>query len=208
MIIHTKKKLFAGLTCWLAFAGILAAVVTRQGWVREFDRRVYAFTQPVRPWKTGLFSIITTCGDPFVIDVLTFFPILLLIYKRHFRQALWVGVMQYIGYLLVIGIKYSVLRVRPIHRLVNVGGYSFPSGHTFATTIFMLTVLSLVWPVLKKRWQRCLLVIAIIFVIVLVMLSRVYLRAHFPTDVTAGLLLALGWWLLFSVYFFVKVNNI
>lgn len=200
MTIHTKKKLFAGLACWLVFAGILVGVVTGQGWVREFDRIGYAITQPVRPWKTGLLSIITTCGDPFVIDILTLFLVLLLVYKRRFRQALWVGAIQYVGYLLVIGIKYSVLRVRPIHRLVNVGGYSFPSGHTFAISIFMLTILSLFWPVLKKRWQRYLLVIAVISVITLVKLSRVYLRAHFPTDVTAGLLLALGWWFFFTVF--------
>ena len=200
MTIHTKKKLLAGLACWLVFTGILVAVVTGQGWVREFDRIGYAITHPVRPWKTGLLNIITTCGDPFVIDILTFFLVLLLVYKRRFRQALWVDAIQYVGYLLVIGIKYSVLRVRPIHRLVNVGGYSFPSGHTFATSIFMLTILSLVWPVLKKRWQRYLLVIAVISVIALVMLSRVYLRAHFPTDVTAGLLLALGWWFLFVIF--------
>lgn len=200
MTIHTKKKLLAGLACWLVFTGILVAVVTGQGWVREFDRIGYAITHPVRPWKTGLLNIITTCGDPFVIDILTFFLVLLLVYKRRFRQALWVDAIQYVGYLLVIGIKYSVLRVRPIHRLVNVGGYSFPSGHTFATSIFMLTILSLVWPVLKKRWQRYLLVIAVISVIALVMLSRVYLRAHFPTDVTAGLLLALGWWFLFIIF--------
>lgn len=200
MTIHTKKKLLAGLACWLVFTGMLVAVVTGQGWVHEFDRIGYAITHPVRPWKTGLLNIITTCGDPFVIDILTFFLVLLLVYKRRFRQALWVDAIQYVGYLLVIGIKYSVLRVRPIHRLVNVGGYSFPSGHTFATSIFMLTILSLVWPVLKKRWQRYLLVIAAISVIALVMLSRVYLRAHFPTDVTAGLLLALGWWFLFIIF--------
>lgn len=200
MTINTKKKLFGGLACWLAFAGILIAVVTGQRWVRNFDRIGYAITLPVQPWKTCLLSIITTCGDPFVIDFLTLLLILLLVYKRHFRQAIWVGAIQYIGYLLVIGIKYSVLRVRPIHRLVNVGGYSFPSGHTFATSIFMLTILSLVWPMLKRHWQRYLLVIAVICVIVLVMFSRVYLRAHFPTDVTAGLLLALGWWFFFTVF--------
>lgn len=110
--------------------------------------------------------------------------------------SLWYGALQFVGYLLVIGVKYSVTRARPSNRLVHISGYSFPSGHTFATTIFTLTIVTLLWPHLRKHWLQWLVGLIASLFIILVMVSRVYLRAHYATDVSAGFFLALGWWLI------------
>lgn len=92
--------------------------------------------------------------------------------------------------------KYTILRSRPDHKLIPANGFSFPSGHTFATTVFFLAILSLLWPHLKQRWQRVTGGILTAVWILLVMASRVYLRNHFTSDVLAGLFLGTGWWLL------------
>ena len=63
-------------------------------------------------------------------------------------------------------------------------GYSFPSGHTqtFATWSSLVALL------LKKKW-----ISAIVSVmIVLVALSRMYLGAHYPSDVVVGAALGVG----------------
>lgn len=60
-------------------------------------------------------------------------------------------------------------------------GYSFPSGHAMGFTAFFLPVL----PMNKKRWPK----IMAIGAILLVAVSRVYLRVHTPLDVLSGILL-------------------
>ncbi|MCH5378418.1 phosphatase PAP2 family protein [Limosilactobacillus reuteri] len=104
--------------------------------------------------------------------------------------------LQFIGYCLVILIKYSVTRFRPSFRLINVSGYSFPSGHTFSTVIFTFTILALLLPYCKVKWQKVFLEIIGALWIIIIMYSRVYLHAHFTSDVIGAFLLASGWWLL------------
>lgn len=108
---------------------------------------------------------------------------------------MWYGAVNFIGSLLLLMVKHTVLRPRPLHRLVKIGGYSFPSGHTFGTTVFVLTVVVLLWPLLRRHWQRWLVALLAAIIILTIMYSRVYLRVHYASDVMAGLLLAAGWFM-------------
>ena len=62
-------------------------------------------------------------------------------------------------------------------------GYSFPSGHSQTASTLYASLMRF----FKKRWLSILLSI----LIVLVMVSRMYLGAHYPTDVLVGCLLGL-----------------
>lgn len=73
-------------------------------------------------------------------------------------------------------------------------GFSFPSGHVFMAAIAVL----IIW-----RWNDCYIidveqksVIRLIGIIRIgsVAASRIYLRAHYPSDVLGSLLLAGFWW--------------
>ena len=84
-------------------------------------------------------------------------------------------------------------------RLDTATGYAFPSGHTqgFATWSSFFAVK------LKKTWL-CVLVGVLI---VLVAISRLYLGAHYPSDVLVGVALGVGIAIL-SNYLFGKVNDV
>lgn len=196
MKAEEKQQLIYGGLCWLAFIIILLALVDGRTWITTLDHFGYQLTQPTMPGKTTFFRIFTKFGDPVNLQIITLVLMVFLWWRKRISDSLWYGALNFIGYTLVILVKYTVTRPRPSARLVKISGYSFPSGHTFATTVFVLTIVALLTPVLKQRWQRWLLALVAAFFIILIMYSRVYLRAHYASDVTAGLLLAAGWWLI------------
>ena len=88
-------------------------------------------------------------------------------------------------------IKHIVRRARPdtiYARTMNIRNYSFPSGHTFGSTVFYGLLAYLAITELAPLSGRLIaaLLVAVIF---LIGLSRVYLGAHFPSDVVVGWLL-------------------
>jgi undecaprenyl-diphosphatase len=90
--------------------------------------------------------------------------------------------------LLNILLKYTFRRARPeIEHLVEVGGYSFPSGHSMVSASFYGMLAYIIWSYLREKEKPSWPVIIIGGVLILLIgLSRIYLGVHFPSDVVAG----------------------
>lgn len=193
-------QLIGGVAGGIIFFILLLGVLVHVQWVILVDNAGYQLLQPTTPLKTHTYIWITRLGDPRVAQPLTVAICLLLWWQKRGADALWYLGVQFIGYALVIMVKYSVLRPRPFGKLWPANGYSFPSGHTFATTILAFTVLALLFPVFHFSWQRWLSSLLAAGWIIAVMASRVYLRDHFASDVCAGLSLAVCWWSITSTF--------
>jgi membrane-associated phospholipid phosphatase len=93
-------------------------------------------------------------------------------------------------------VNIIVLRPRPngvAHTTSNLMGYSFPSGHV--GFFVWLSVLAMVL-LARNRLPRPLYIACWVLAIVLVMaaaLSRIYVGAHWPSDVVGGLLVGVAW---------------
>ncbi len=92
------------------------------------------------------------------------------------------------GWLLNTLLKNIFQRTRPdVLHLIEVGGYSFPSGHAMISTAFYGMLGYLLWLNLRERakpaWPVAVITPCLIFFIGV---SRVYLGVHFPSDVIAG----------------------
>lgn len=194
--MHKKAQIGFGLFCWILFGVLLFNVLTNSSFIHTLDGEGFTLTAPVSKIKTTILTELTFMGDPVTVGIVTIGLMLFLWRRGRATDSVWYGMLQFIGYCLVILIKYSVTRLRPPFRLIGVSGYSFPSGHTFSTVIFIFTLLALLLPYCKAKWQKILLKIVGALWIIIIMYSRVYLRAHFTSDVIGSFLLAIGWWLL------------
>ena len=72
-------------------------------------------------------------------------------------------------------------------------GPGFPSGHTTVGMVFFGLLAYLLYPHLQKRWQRILLVVGVIVLLLYIGISRLFQGVHYPTDVLAGYALGLAW---------------
>jgi len=111
------------------------------------------------------------------------------------RVGRWEGLMIPLGSaanLLNYLIKYAVDRPRPAAPLVEMLAHeqysSFPSGHAFFTIIILGLLTYFIVPELHKVYWRRLFLACSIITIILLGLSRVYLGAHWPSDIVGGYL--------------------
>jgi undecaprenyl-diphosphatase len=86
--------------------------------------------------------------------------------------------------------KWAVDRPRPAAPLVHTAGQSFPSGHAANSVGWFALALALT-VLLSSRAARVAIVTAGALLTLLVGLSRIYLRAHYLSDVIAGEALAI-----------------
>ncbi|HET9248733.1 MAG TPA: phosphatase PAP2 family protein [Actinomycetota bacterium] len=112
-----------------------------------------------------------------------------LAYRRRWRALVTWVVTWALAELILAGAKTFFHRGRPPLPLVDVVGFSFPSGHAVAgaaTAVALVLVLLPAGPA-RRRWELA----AVAFAFVMAS-SRVYLQAHWFSDVVAGVLLGTG----------------
>lgn len=125
-------------------------------------------------------------------------------FLRHKPAIILSGVSVWLALGVSTLLKHVVERSRPLTDYVthmHIPSFSFPSGHTTGSTVAFGLVAYYAYHLLPAPWNYTvvLLMLALVF---LVGLSRIYLGAHYPTDVVGGWVL--GGLLLCLVIFVVK----
>ncbi len=144
-----------------------------------------------RSWESVV-VLITKIGDAPILIFVAIVVALWELLRRHYVRSLVMAgsLVAFPSFYLV---KETVRRARPISDYVathGLQGYSFPSGHSTGTMAVYGIIALLAYSHLKGR-ARIAVVGICTFIIIVVSFSRVYLGAHYPTDVFAGWLLAL-----------------
>ena len=193
--------LFLG-AAWL-FLGVLEDVVTGDPLVRA-DQGFFQLAQGLRtPWGDRVMVFITELGDGMVIALVAAAVLVWLLWRRRWRAAgYWVAAIGF-GQLAATMIKLVLQRSRPFTGLYD-GGlsvYAFPSGHATMSMVAYGFLAVLVAGTLQagRRWIPY---AAAALLITTISLSRLYLGAHWLSDVLGGLSLGLAWVCLLGIAYF------
>lgn len=170
----------------------------------------------VSPFNTKLFSLITTLASP-AMDAIYLIVIAIFLYRSGKKDAgLWIGFILISGNIISYLVKITVKRPRPTAKLLPASGYSFPSGHVFGTSLVILALIIFILPMIRNASTQQVIKILLVIWLIIVAISRVYLRGHYLSDVLGSALLAGAWWecseLLYLRYYdsianLLKLNN-
>lgn len=125
------------------------------------------------------------------------------------RRRAWVWLLTLVmsvpgGMLFNYGLKHLFQRVRPQFEqpLLVLHSYSFPSGHTIGAALFYSVLAAWLMSMHRQPGRRVLIAGAAIVMTALTALSRLYLGAHFLSDVLAAMLEGLGWFAFWATIIF------
>ncbi len=91
-------------------------------------------------------------------------------------------------------LKLYFRRDRPeLYRLMEIGGFSFPSGHTMMAFSLYGMIIIIFWRSLKKKSSRILLILFAMMMAFTIAISRIYVGVHFPSDIVGGILASTCW---------------
>lgn len=156
--------------------------------IHRFDTKVTAwikhfFGPSVRP----LFLLITSLGDPLAVGTVVVGLGYVWLQANDSRYGIAAAAIL-ITVLVGAGLKTLVERARPENEYsATLATFSFPSGHSNGSAVTYGLLAILLMPLLTGGWQFVL--FGLLVLPILIGISRVYLGAHYPSDVVAGWLL-------------------
>lgn len=151
----------------------------------------------------SFYSAISFFASP-KMDILWAFIIAFFLWGFKYKvPALWALFTLAGGDVIGFVVKDLVKRHRPPLHLGVDNGYSYPSGHVLGFFLVMAVLWIAVIPLIRFAAVRYLLRTLMIIGLAVVMISRVYLNAHYPTDTVGAGLVAYSW-LLISEMLYVK----
>ena len=169
--------------------------------VKFYPDMLIGFDQPIQTairgdlpdFLTILFRTITHLID--IPVIITWVLIVAFIFYRKqwkMESYLMLGNLTLAG-ILIVTFKNIYQRPRPeILHLVEEKGFSFPSGHSLAVTIMVGTLIVIFSQRIKDQLWKRIVQILLGFYLLSVLVSRVYLGVHYPSDVLASLCVGLG----------------
>jgi undecaprenyl-diphosphatase len=174
---------------------LTAAVMT--GRTEQWDSQLMlAIAAERQPWLTSIMKLLSLAGSG-AIEIPFALLLLFGLWSRNRKpEVRWYAAAVLSGWALYALAKFAVHRPRPhvISRLMHgAGWYSYPSGHAMlAPLVFGLGIMVWATPWPSVALQRGALAVAALIALG-IGFSRVYVGAHYPTDVIGGLLLGTAW---------------
>ena len=190
--------------------GLLAAILIT-GALIYLHSRLHAFSgldhslpndlyKHSSPHLTAFMRLLTAIGSPLWVVVWCVIMLAVLLLRKRWGEA--IGILgSEVGGLLINQIaKAAFKRERPDWSwlFVHEKNYSFPSGHAMLGIISFGTIAFLLCRYYHNTTIRMIVTVFFTLLVFGIGFSRVYLGAHFPSDILAGWI-AGGIWLIFVV---------
>ncbi|HYD28543.1 phosphatase PAP2 family protein [Brevundimonas sp.] len=170
---------------------------------RAFDEAILGALRPEAtpgdPWGPGWLETaaldLTALGGTAVLSLFAVIVTGFLILQRKRLSALLLALGLIGGVALSEGLKALFGRERPpeMLRAVETMSASFPSGHSLLSAVFYLSIGVMLTRAFPERHFKAYIIGVAVLLTLLVGLTRVYLAAHWATDVLAGWSVGAAW---------------
>jgi len=183
--VSRTKKLSLFLVFMLIFGVIAVFHESRAGqWI---DREVYEFIYASESFiTTALMLGFTQIGEVISMIILSLIMIAILMLYKLKIHTLFLVISMLTSSIMIPVMKNAFDRERPsLLRLIDISGFSFPSGHATGSSIFFGSLMAIIQKTSLNN--KGILYALCGFFILMISSSRVYLGVHYPTDVLAGI---------------------
>ncbi len=194
-----KKYIRFILAGALVAVAIYIMVLIKNGGIVNFDNEVYKIvTSNMNDVLTNIFKVFTFLGSTvFIVGAC----LAILVFMKNKKMAGVIVGSVAISTVVNQAIKNIFRRPRPtVLRLVEEKSFSFPSGHTMGATALYGILVYFVMKSNMKRGLKITLSVILALLPICVAVSRIYLGAHFASDVTGGAIISTALLLVEAVY--------
>lgn len=189
---------------------MLIAHFIGNGKIESFDLPIIQFVQGLEtPFLTFTLKTFTWIGSAYGVIPITIAICTFLFFGLHHRkQAI------FFAFSIASTISFNELlklyfkRDRPeLYRLLEIGGFSFPSGHTMMAFSLYGMIVYIFWHHLNKMRNRILLIVFATMMAFSIAISRIYVGVHFPSDIVGGIAASTFWITLLITVFHLLGGN-
>ena len=174
--------------CGIIFIGLLLMMLFNPAPVQAIDDTLRQVVNAHRSVVWNIFFVNFTqlfnSKETIIWIVITAILSWIMVNRRFVWQVLLtIGT----GVLLNRIIKLLIQRPRPMtNLLMHYSSYSFPSGHSSAAALVLGCLILLTWRVVRRDWIKVTITTILVMLVLAIGFSRVYVGAHYPSDVLAG----------------------
>lgn len=185
-----KKKVFLVIN-FIIIISIIMIETKYDTNLTYFDLKVSELVWSIRtPILTDIMKFISfLASTKFIIIVLLIYILI--------RKDIYLPLNMSISTIINQFLKRIIKRRRPINIIVKEKGFSFPSGHSMAAFSFYGYI---IYKIYKTNYSKSIKIITITMCSLLILLvgfSRIYLGAHYLSDVISGFLISLEYLVIF-----------
>lgn len=161
-----------------------------------FDQSAFRFlSRFVSERNNDIMLLITYLGTHyFLIPANLILIIYFLVIKPHKWYSIKVPAIAISSVLLMFLLKFLFSRPRPLPPLLDAArGMSFPSGHALNSVTFYGLVAYMIWNTKVSKRSKIIMIACLMLLVLLIGISRIYLRVHYASDVIAGYCMGALW---------------
>jgi membrane-associated phospholipid phosphatase len=155
----------------------------------DFDEKVFSYlSHHISHSHTYIMQAFTFFGSQYFLIPVWFLVFAYFIFiKKDKWNFIKTAVIASSNLLLMFGLKFLFNRPRPLIPLLKEAhGLSFPSGHAFMSLTFFGFLIYKAYTSITNQWLKWGAVVLLSITVLMVGLSRIYLRVHYASDVLAG----------------------